>query len=192
MKLKASNTSAVGGTRNGLPDPAALRGSETGAGAVAAERRRREGQKQFLDALIMMVDDEPSSIEVTQVLLEDAGYTRFVSTSDPATAMALLAAHRPDVLLLDLLMPEMSGFEILARMEAGNILKNVPTIILTSSLDSATKLKAAALGATEFFTKPVDPSELVLRLRNTLAAKAYWQGCWAPTGNAGGTSGRGA
>ena len=130
-------------------------------------------------ALIMMVDDEPLAIEVTQVHLQEAGFTRFVSTSDPREALALITAKRPDVLLLDLSMPDVSGFDILARMEARNILKDVPTIVVTASTDSATKLKALEHGVTEFLTKPVDPIELVLRVSNTLAAKAYWQGCWA-------------
>jgi diguanylate cyclase (GGDEF)-like protein len=125
------------------------------------------------DALVMMVDDEPLNIEVTQVHLEEAGYTRFVSTDDPLQALELIAARRPDVLLLDLMMPGMSGFEILERMGASNVLQDVPTIVLTSSTDPRTKLKALELGATDFLAKPVDSSELVLRLRNTLAAKAY-------------------
>ena len=142
---------------------------------VAVEQRDRRGEdfKKLLDALVMMVDDEPINIEVTQVHLEEAGYTHFVSTSEPRETLALLTEHRPDVLLLDLLMPGMTGFEILAEMEAANILKDVPTIVLTSSSDPATKLKALELGATDFLAKPVDSSELVLRLRNTLAAKAY-------------------
>jgi diguanylate cyclase (GGDEF)-like protein len=132
-----------------------------------------EEQEKLLDAVVMMVDDEPINIEVTQVYLEEAGYTRFVSTSEPQEALALLIERRPDVLLLDLMMPKVSGFDILARMRAENILRDVPTIVLTSSTDAATKLKALELGATDFLAKPVDSSELVLRLRNTLAAKAY-------------------
>ena len=66
----------------------------------------------------------------------------------------------------------------LEQLEAENLLKDVPTIILTASSDPETKARALELGATEFITKPVDPSELVLRLRNTLAARAYWSGCW--------------
>jgi len=141
--------------------------------ALAAERDPRDHAARLLDAVVMMVDDEPLNIEVTQVHLEEAGYTRFVSTSEPLEAMSLLAERRPDVLLLDLMMPGISGLEILERMEAGNILRDVPTIVLTSSRDAATKLKALELGAIDFLAKPVDPSELVLRLRNTLAAKAY-------------------
>ena len=129
--------------------------------------------EKLTGALVMMVDDEPINIEVTQIHLEDAGYERFVSTSDSTAALAMLADTRPDVLLLDLMMPGMSGFDILTEMAALNVLKDVPTIVLTSSVDAETKLKALELGATDFLAKPVDASELVLRLRNTLAAKAY-------------------
>lgn len=149
-----------------------------GGAAVAHADERPAAAVRLLDALIMMVDDEPLTIEVTQLQLEDAGYTRFVSTSSPLEVLSLLAEKRPDVLLLDLKMPGMSGFEILARMEAQKMLKDVPTIVLTSSTDAETKRQVLKLGATEFLTKPVDPSELALRVRNTLAAKAYWTGCW--------------
>ena len=138
-----------------------------------SEPRRGDDFKKLLDAVVMMVDDEPLNIEVIQVHLEEAGYTKFVATSEPMDVISLLAEHRPDVLLLDLMMPGMSGFDILARMEAENVLRDGPTIVLTSSRNAATKLKALELGATDFLAKPVDPSELLLRLRNTLAAKAY-------------------
>lgn len=124
-------------------------------------------------ALVMMVDDEPINIEVTQIHLEDAGYERFVSTSDSTGALAMLHDSRPDVLLLDLMMPGVTGFDILREMAAAGVLKDVPVIVLTSSVDAETKLQALELGATDFLAKPVDSSELVLRLRNTLAAKAY-------------------
>jgi diguanylate cyclase (GGDEF)-like protein len=134
---------------------------------------KHEATQRLKSAIVMIVDDEPINIEVTQVYLDEAGYHKFVSTSDPLEAVSLITRERPDVLLLDLMMPKMSGFEILERMETDNILKDVPTIVLTSSTDAATKLKALELGATDFLAKPVDPSELVLRVKNTLAAKAY-------------------
>ena len=125
------------------------------------------------DALVMMVDDEPINLEVTQIYLEDAGYSRFVSTDDPTKTLDFLEIERLDVLLLDLMMPGMSGFDILRELREQNILKDIPTIVLTSSHDSGTKLKALELGATDFLPKPVDPSELTLRVRNTLSVKAY-------------------
>jgi len=143
------------------------------AAANAAPDAPAEDFGDLRNAIVMMVDDEPINIEVTQVYLEEAGYTRFVSTSEPGEALQLLSERRPDVLLLDLMMPKVSGFDILTRMKEQNILRDVPAIVLTSSTDSATKLKALEMGATDFLAKPVDSSELVLRLRNTLAAKAY-------------------
>jgi len=83
------------------------------------------------DALVMMVDDEPINLEVTQIYLEDAGYRRFVSTDDPTKTLDLLEIERPDVLLLDLMMPGMSGFDILLELRAKNILKDIPAIVLT-------------------------------------------------------------
>jgi CheY-like chemotaxis protein len=133
----------------------------------------------FGNALVMMVDDEPLTIEVTRVHLLDAGFARFTSTTDALQAIDMIERTRPDVLLLDLIMPGMSGLEILARMESDGLLRHVPTIMLTGSRDPANKLKALSLGVTEFLMKPLDASELVLRLRNTLAAKAYWRQTWA-------------
>lgn len=125
------------------------------------------------DGTIMLIDDEPLTLEVVQTFLEEAGYTRFVTTDQPKQAIELLVSRRPDVVLLDLMMPEVSGFDILSRMRADTEMKYTPVIVLTSANDAATKLKALELGATDFLSKPVDPSELRLRVRNALAFKAY-------------------
>lgn len=150
------------------------------AQAMPVRRRSDDADTTIFGALVMLVDDEPLSNDVTQVHLEDAGFRRFVATSDPGEALGLIVDRKPDILLLDLMMPGVSGFDILGGMEDMDVLKDVPTIVLTSASDAATKMKALQLGVTEFLTKPVDPIELVLRVSNTLAAKAYWRGCWVP------------
>src|SRR5689334_22095981 len=104
--------------------------------AADAQPARDDEMEKLLSAVVMMVDDEPINIEVTQVHLEEAGYTRFVSTSEPQEAVPLIVERRPDVLLLDLNMPGRSGFEILAEMAEKKILQDVPTIVLTSSTDA--------------------------------------------------------
>ncbi|NNL85950.1 MAG: EAL domain-containing protein [Myxococcales bacterium] len=124
-------------------------------------------------ATVMMVDDEETTIDVLEMALQDAGYRNFVRETDSRNAMATLARVRPDVVLLDLNMPHVGGFEILQQVRNDETLRYSNIIILTSSTDADTKLKALELGATDFLGKPVDPSELALRLRNTLAAKAY-------------------
>jgi diguanylate cyclase (GGDEF)-like protein len=125
------------------------------------------------EAVVMMVDDESLLTDVIQTHLEDHGYQRFITCNEPTEAMALIRAHRPDVLLLDLMMPKVSGFEILGAMRADPSLMYLPVIVLTAASDADTKLLALEIGATEFLAKPVDASELVLRLRNTLAFKQY-------------------
>jgi len=125
------------------------------------------------EATVMMVDDEPTTIDVLQAFLETEGYQRFITTSESIRAMDLVASENPDVLLLDLQMPKVTGFEILTRLRRDQRYRHMPVIVLTSATDSETKLKALQLGASDFLAKPVDPSELALRLRNTLAAKAY-------------------
>jgi diguanylate cyclase (GGDEF)-like protein len=124
-------------------------------------------------ALVMMVDDESMMTDVIQTHLEDAGYTRFVACNEPRQALQLIRAHQPDVLLLDLMMPGVSGFDILQAVREDQALQYTPVIVLTAASEPATKLRALELGATEFLSKPVDSSELVLRVRNTLAFKRY-------------------
>ena len=121
----------------------------------------------------MMVDDEMLNIEMTQAFLQDAGYRQFVYTDQPEFAIAMMRKELPGVLLLDLSMPKVSGLDILAAMRQDPVLRHVPVIVLTISTDPHVKLKALATGAMDFLSKPVDPSELGLRIRNTLAASAY-------------------
>lgn len=125
------------------------------------------------EAVIMMVDDEPLAIEMTEAFLEGAGYLHFVSTTQAETAVELMRSKRPSLLLLDLSMPKVSGMQILEIMRHDDVLCHIPVIVLTSTLDPDVKLQALSMGAMDFLPKPVDPSELALRIRNTLAATVY-------------------
>jgi diguanylate cyclase (GGDEF)-like protein len=112
-------------------------------------------------------------MDVVQAFLEDAGYTNFLITEDSTQALDLMLKERPDVLLMDLFMPGKDGFELLTDIRRDPSLRYLPVIVLTAASDGDTKLEALELGATDFLSKPVDPSELKLRLRNALAFKAY-------------------
>ena len=127
----------------------------------------------LLDAKVMMVDDEPLMTELIQAHLEDHGYRNFVVTNDPREAVGLLRSEEPGILLLDLMMPQMSGFELLEAIRADRVLRYTPVIVLTAATGADSKLRALQLGATDFLSKPVDASELILRLRNTLAFQQY-------------------
>lgn len=146
-----------------LPDPglsAAGAGSDGGAAAVG-------------DLTVMMIDDEPMLTEVIAAHLEDAGFRQVVGVNDATVALQQVREISPALVLLDLVMPRVSGFEILQGIRQDEQLRYTPVIVLTAASDPATKLKALSLGATEFLSKPVDPSELVLRVRNSLVLKLY-------------------
>lgn len=124
-------------------------------------------------AKVAIIDDEPVNIEIVQSYLEEAGYQNFFRTTDATVAIDLIRQERPDAVLLDVIMPEVSGLDILTAMRADEQLRYIPVIILTASSGAETKLKALNLGACEFLAKPVDSSELLLRLRNVLSFKGY-------------------
>ena len=124
-------------------------------------------------ATIMMVDDEAMNMKAMRRILAKAGYQHFVLVADSTRAMAEMEQCRPDILLLDLVMPEVSGLTILEQVRNHAQLSHLPVLILTGSSDSETMLQALDRGATDFLAKPVTSSELILRVRNTLAARAY-------------------
>ena len=152
------------------PNTAAL---PSGHASIELPGQAREDVSVLGHAKIMMVDDEPIMMEMVQTFLEDAGYRNFVLVEDSRTAMEQLRENRPDILLLDLVMPKITGLEILETLRSEPEFSYLPVIILTSSSDAPTKLRALGFGATDFLSKPVDPSELILRVRNTLAVKSY-------------------
>jgi len=127
----------------------------------------------LLDAKVMMVDDEPLMTDLIRTHLEEEGYVNFVVSNEPSEALELLRREDPGVLLLDLMMPKVSGFELLEAIRADRALRYVPVIVLTASTGADSKLRALQLGASDFLSKPVDASELVLRVRNTLAFRQY-------------------
>ncbi len=124
-------------------------------------------------ANIMMVDDEPLLMDVLEILLEEKGYHNFIKVEDSRNALRVIEESHPDILLLDLNMPVVNGFDILKAVRGNLKTQHMPVIVLTSSSDPQSKLQALEMGATDFLAKPVDGSELSLRLRNTLLVKAY-------------------
>ncbi len=128
---------------------------------------------EFHDDVIMMVDDEPLMLGILEVYLVQAGYRNFIATDDSTKALDLIKEEKPDCVFLDVHMPEVDGFEILEGIRNDPELRHLSVIILTSDTEPATKLRALEMGVTDFLEKPIDSSELILRLRNALIAKAY-------------------
>jgi len=123
----------------------------------------------------MMVDDDVFIMDLISSYLADDGYENFIAICDSTLAIEAILKEKPDLVLLDLSMPEVDGFEILKALRDREDTRFLPIIVLTSSTDADKKLRTLELGATDFLPKPVDPSELILRLRNTLNAKAHME-----------------
>ncbi len=137
---------------------------------VKVVEKETEGSRH---ARIMIVDDEMINIEVVKAYLEEEGFFNFLTTTRSTIAIDMVRNEKPDIVLLDINMPQVSGLDILETMRNDLELKLIPTIVLTASHDPHIKLNALRLGASDFLAKPVDPSELILRLQNVLVVKAY-------------------
>lgn len=120
---------------------------------------------------VMIVDDEPVNIKVVRKYLKMAGYCDIIETSRASSTLSMVAEQLPDILLLDIMMPEVSGLEILEDLRKTESGRSIPVVILTAMDDRETKARALDLGASDFLTKPVDPLELTARVRNTLQIK---------------------
>lgn len=153
-----------GGQHASLPAPAV---------PLAPLAKRHAGPSSMLEAKIAIIDDEPVNIRVTRKYLSSAGYGNFVTCDQALHALDLIKNESPDIVLLDVVMPEVSGLTILEQIRQFNCISGTPVLILTASTDPGTKMQALELGATDFLAKPVDPSELVLRVRNALITKAH-------------------
>jgi putative two-component system response regulator len=124
-------------------------------------------------AKLMVVDDEPTNVKLVQRFLELDGYDRFVTTTDARRAVRMVKDERPDCILLDLMMPHVSGLEILDELRADSEFARTPIIFLTAVTDGAVRRDALERGATDFLNKPIDPYELAPRVANVVAAKAF-------------------
>lgn len=116
---------------------------------------------------VLVVDDNPAGLDVVSSMLRDEGYT-LVTCADGMTALDLVVRELPEVLLLDVMMPGVSGFEVCRRIRATEAVRDISIILLTALNDRASRLEGFSAGADDFMSKPLDSIELRLRLR-TLA-----------------------
>lgn len=123
------------------------------------------------NAKVAIIDDEAYNILIVKKHLQKAGYANFISTEDSTVALDLLRKEKPDVVLLDILMPKVSGLDILHVMQHESSLQNIPVLIMTATSELEVKRICLDLGAVDFLPKPLDPIDLVPRVRNTLASK---------------------
>ncbi len=121
------------------------------------------------NARILIVDDHAENIEALSHILDRAGYAISICLTDPVDALAKFAAIEPDLLLLDWHMEPLSGLEFIEELKNRVAVEDIPPVLVLTADDShETRREALAVGATDFLSKPLDPSEVLLRIRNLL------------------------
>lgn len=129
-------------------------------------------EENLRKARILIVDDEQVNIELLECTLVPAGYTNYLTTTDPRQVLPLYGKFQPDLILLDLMMPHLDGFAVLqqigARIPEGNYL---PILVLTAETNSEARQRALSTGANDFLTKPFDRTEVLLRVKNLLETR---------------------
>lgn len=125
-------------------------------------------------ATILIVDDEPNGLQLLQNVLTPEGY-HVIPAEHGAQALVLAYNYRPDVIVLDVMMPDLDGFEVCRRLRADDTLGHVPILLLTALDDRESKLRGLEAGADDFLSKPFDSVELRTRLRTITRLNRFRQ-----------------
>jgi two-component system sensor histidine kinase/response regulator len=119
---------------------------------------------------VLIVDDEPQNVMLLQDLLEARDY-RVLTASDGQNGLILASEHNPDVVLLDVMMPRLSGFDVCRRLKAEPSTTMIPVLLVTALDAREDRLAGIGAGASDFISKPIDSADLLLRVRNAVATK---------------------
>jgi len=113
---------------------------------------------------ILIVDDDQSTTKLLEFILSREGYD-VISVNNSCDTLSVASAHDPNLILLDLMMPSVDGFEVCKNVRAKSQFAHVPIIFFTSTSDIEKKVAAFGLGANDYIVKPVHPKELKLRIK---------------------------
>ncbi len=124
------------------------------------------------EPIILLVDDNTANLQVLRETLDGAGYKLLIAKNGKS-ALEIVRKAGPDLILLDIMMPEMDGYEVCRKLKADEATRLIPVIFLTAMADAADEAKGLALGAVDYITKPITPELVRARVRNHLALKRY-------------------
>lgn len=128
-------------------------------------------KKQILDAKILIVDDEPDNVKILEKMLRLAGYTYLQTTTDSRKAKKIYRDFLPDLVLLDLKMPYMDGFQVMTQLKEIETGSYLLVLVLTALHDNEILLRVFDSGAKDFINKPFDYEEVLARIRNLLEVR---------------------
>ncbi len=119
---------------------------------------------------ILIVDDSPANLELLSDFLEDSGFN-LLAAEDGHTALEIAAKENPDLILLDVMMPNLDGFETCRRLKANRATKEIPVIFSTALSETEDKVKAFKIGAADYVTKPFEFAEILARINTHLSIR---------------------
>ena len=122
-------------------------------------------------ARILIVDDEPNIVLALELLMKREGY-EILTVDDGQKVFEVVKEFSPDLILLDIMMPKMDGYEVCQRIRADASLKDISIIMLTAKGREVEKEKGLALGADYYITKPFSTREVIMKVKEVLAARA--------------------
>jgi|WetSurMetagenome_2_1015567.scaffolds.fasta_scaffold00558_9 signal transduction histidine kinase len=129
-----------------------------------------QNNSQTNSSLILIVDDNPQNLQLLGRILQENNFEIEFATNGPA-ALDWIKIKKFDLILLDINMPELNGFEVCTRIRSDNSMNNIPIIFLSAETERESILKGFELGAQDYITKPFDSRELLVRIRTQLALK---------------------
>jgi PAS domain S-box-containing protein len=128
---------------------------------------------EILNASILIVDDQDANVQLLEQLLHEAGYTRVASTTNPSEVCTLHRKNQYDLILLDLQMPGMDGFQVMEGLKENTADDYLPVLVITAQPDH--KLRALQAGAKDFISKPFDLLEVKTRIHNMLEVRLLYK-----------------
>lgn len=129
-------------------------------------------EDSFAGATMLVVDDMPTNVKLLRLILGDAGY-RVLNARSGAEALEILHRDRPDVMLLDVRMPGMTGYEVCRKIRSDPEFASLPVIMVTSLSLAEERIHGIEAGATDFISKPFNKKELLARVRASLIMAKY-------------------
>jgi CheY-like chemotaxis protein len=124
---------------------------------------------------ILVIDDEPANAELLEAILIESGYEHVKAITDSRLALELCRTFKPDLVLLDLMMPHLDGFSILEALSSEPPMSSLPVMVLTADENKETRLRALNAGANDFILKPFKLAEALLRIERLLTLRLSGQ-----------------
>ncbi len=120
---------------------------------------------------VLVVDDNLQNLELLEAYLEDLEGITTISATDGQSCLEKVAAEQPDLILLDIMMPRVSGFEVCKRLKSDEATKDIPIIMVTALYEAGDVERSIEVGANDFISKPVNRADLVMRIKTLLRVR---------------------